>query len=565
MDSKSYLQCIGPSNDGLDAVLAPPASEVLLTAPIFKAPANTPLIPSPTKRGRATDKSKRSKRLRSSQLPIPPKNSAHEDICENFEALSSIATSSPVELNAIGFDEYVDAVIFESAGFMQISCDVCVVQGWHARLLEATDSWYHAQFAIAGTKVNVACQCPTRSCFHGRFLQEFYGTEFVPNLSLPSALDTPVCFFYRQGLGNGCFKNIFSVLAASGSPLNRAIVMYEGLDTGVGSWTCSKDSRDAAKHGTACLHMKLAADELGLIASLPGNADADSPLITSPICRVNEEIAVSYLPILPPIWAIIPSDEFLYTRPPPVFPDNVIWDGVTLAFHKRQLLSSIHPPTSTSDASEVRPTKYLLGQQLLPFPQLRKSLRAISGGDESRSQRSHSDQSSTCSAPSFIDIGGQLQAISPPLANLFKQHFDPNQNSRSGREIPRPIRRFFFQVAAEESAVQLLNQQAQEALKEFIANPCIGTEQYLRGSPHIYDLAHFDRKACSGLKYSTTLLAALNWIFCRSATVLLQLFQNSPPPENWAVEATGDGPDSDWESDVFTTCPKSEQGQYIHF
>ncbi|EKM74373.1 hypothetical protein AGABI1DRAFT_133339 [Agaricus bisporus var. burnettii JB137-S8] len=510
----------------------------------------------------------------------------------------------------------------------------------------------------------------------------------------------------------------YSLLAASGSPLNRAIVMYEGLDTGVGSWTCSKDSRDAAKHGTACLHMKLAADELGLIASLPGNADADSPLITSPIRRVNEEIAVSYLPILPPIWAIIPSDEFLYTRPPPVvfnpplppfrldansscpcigsqrsfyaparpaiirdstlytsygsftcsvelqacsecppprkqfigpdlrdkgifnfnnstlvshellddytssftlsetpfdawvefmrrrylvhgsrqfmgkdlfrscwfayarlqkfgndfecpacgkFPDNVIWDGVTLAFHKRQLLSSIHPPTSTSDASEVRPTKYLLGQQLLPFPQLRKSLRAISGGDESRSQRSHSDQSSTCSAPSFIDIGGQLQAISPPLANLFKQHFDPNQNSRSGREIPRPIRRFFFQVAAEESAVQLLNQQAQEALKEFIANPCIGTEQYLRGSPHIYDLAHFDRKACSGLKYSTTLLAALNWIFCRSATVLLQLFQNSPPPENWAVEATGDGPDSDWESDVFTTCPKSEQGQYIHF
>lgn len=66
------------------------------------------------------------------------------------------------------------------------------------------------------------------------------------------------------------------------------------------------------------------------MASLPQNAEEESSLIgklsilkepqlqlrltlsASPIRCVNAEIAVSYLPILPPIWIAVPADIALY-------------------------------------------------------------------------------------------------------------------------------------------------------------------------------------------------------------------------------------------------------------
>ncbi|EKM75940.1 hypothetical protein AGABI1DRAFT_94560 [Agaricus bisporus var. burnettii JB137-S8] len=394
------------------------------------------------------------------------------------------------------------------------------------------------------------------------------------------------------------------------------------------------------------------------MANIPHAIEGDESeplLVTSPIWRVNEEMAVSHLPILPPIWISLPTDTALYPRPPPIlfkpllplfqldstsscpctgfhrtfyikgnatinrmgtlytscgsfpcnvelqpcpecpasrkqfigpdlrehgifnysnstfvshelldeytssftlsetpfdawkfdddfecpecgkYPDNVIWDGVTLAFHRRQLLSSIHPPTSVSNSSEERPTKYLPGQQILPFPLLCKSLRAISAPDGSRTQPIGSATSNT------VDITAQLCAVSHPLATLFQVYFGPDRGN-----VPRAIRRFFFQVAAEESAIQMLNRPSQEALQSFVANPSAGSEQHLRGCLHIYDLLQFDRKRSVGEKYSAAVLAAVHWILRRSATVLLQLMRNSPLPKNWNDTASTIGA-SNWE------------------
>lgn len=221
------------------------------------------------------------------------------------------------------------------------------------------------------------------------------------------------------------------------------------------------------------------------------------------------------------------------------YPDNVIWDGVTLAFHRRQLLSSIHPPTSTSHSSEVRPTKYMPGQQALPFPNLRKSLRAISTADEPRAKQASSGQprasEALASGLPTADIVVQLHEISPFLATVFQKHF-----GSSLRTINRAVRRFFFQLAAEESIIQMINSPAQEALRKFLVNPSLGTEQNFRRIPHVYDLVQFDQKGSDKQRYSAPVLGAVEWLLRRSATVLQQLTENSPPSENWNKhEASG--------------------------
>jgi hypothetical protein len=48
-------------------------------------------------------------------------------------------------------------------------------------------------------------------------------------------------------------------------------------------------------------------------------------------------------------------------------PENTIWDGMTLAFNQKHLLSSLEPPTISQPSPIVRDrTQYISGQQTLP-------------------------------------------------------------------------------------------------------------------------------------------------------------------------------------------------------
>lgn len=60
------------------------------------------------------------------------------------------------------------------------------------------------------------------------------------------------------------------------------------------------------------------------------------------------------------------------------FPDNTIWDGVTLAFNQKHILSTLQPPTTLSPGdSPVRLSKSIKKQQLIPDSKLRKTIRTI--------------------------------------------------------------------------------------------------------------------------------------------------------------------------------------------
>ncbi|KAG2021190.1 hypothetical protein CC2G_006445 [Coprinopsis cinerea AmutBmut pab1-1] len=60
------------------------------------------------------------------------------------------------------------------------------------------------------------------------------------------------------------------------------------------------------------------------------------------------------------------------------FPDTVIWDGITLAFGRKHVRSSLRPPTTPSQDSLVREKmKYHKKQQLIEDKNLRKRLRLV--------------------------------------------------------------------------------------------------------------------------------------------------------------------------------------------
>ena len=57
-------------------------------------------------------------------------------------------------------------------------------------------------------------------------------------------------------------------------------------------------------------------------------------------------------------------------------PDNVIWDGVSLSFHRKHVLSSLRPPTTIHPTSPIRKSQYCT-QTLIISGDLRRTMRNI--------------------------------------------------------------------------------------------------------------------------------------------------------------------------------------------
>ena len=144
-------------------------------------------------------------------------------------------------------------------------------------------------------------------------------------------VDEPVILFTRESCDGDRYINRFSVESTGSTQVSsRAIVTHEGTDTGIGQWMCTKDG------GGSCTHINAARNHLqdllqsnmelgddaaeGVGGSGSGTCvnAAEYKLATHVRKRNHEDIAVSYLPILPPAWAGLPSDKELYKRPAPV-------------------------------------------------------------------------------------------------------------------------------------------------------------------------------------------------------------------------------------------------------
>jgi hypothetical protein len=159
-------------------------------------------------------------------------------------------------------------------------------------------------------------------------------------------------------------------------------------------------------------------------------------------------------------------------------PETVIWDGVTLAFSRKHLLTSLRPPTTLDINSPTRDSsRYQPQQQLLFDANLRKLVRKIVRGlalpiavvgeyfeeapveevpggkqkDSGVKGGSKGKDGSQAAVAAINHIYGiesackQLKAVNLGLASLFEEHYGIRAYG-SGRKVSSVFRELFVQV-----------------------------------------------------------------------------------------------------------------------
>ncbi|KAF8057790.1 hypothetical protein FPV67DRAFT_1429432 [Lyophyllum atratum] len=230
------------------------------------------------------------------------------------------------------FWTYVDLVWTGGVSVVQLYGNVFVVQGWDSKSALGMRSWYHLERTKIGTKTVVGCYCKRSRrdgvCVHQRFVEN-YGEEEFPGdkhalageykPTLPKDSEASAILFLRQPGGGEKFTNYFSVSSRSGTAKSRAVVMHDGDDRGGGSWKCTKDVQDNCIHITDARRVLLRV--LGLESTNGSREDMaidlnvlDAVMTPRKLRRNN---SISYLPIVPPIWAALDTDVPHYIRPNP--------------------------------------------------------------------------------------------------------------------------------------------------------------------------------------------------------------------------------------------------------
>ncbi|KAJ2915820.1 hypothetical protein MD484_g4588, partial [Candolleomyces efflorescens] len=245
-------------------------------------------------------------------------------------------------------------------------------------------------------------------------------------------------------------------------------------------------------------------------------------------------------------------------------PETTIWDGVTVSFNSRHLQSSLEPPTSISPGkSPVRPNViYVKGQQCLQDKSLRQSLRRIITGpslllpakpQSTLSRGQLTDNPETLEADESDDndeaIGSErsnqqkigkdilarvelipkvmesLTTVNVDLAQMFDYWFGISALS-ARREAPSAYHRFFTQVAADESILQMMNRPALATLSTFNRNPTHKQLSLLIHIPALYNILEIGFTRGSGQLLSWT-IGVCKWLQDRASAVMERLLEKN--------------------------------------
>ncbi|KAF8059621.1 hypothetical protein FPV67DRAFT_1674859 [Lyophyllum atratum] len=210
----------------------------------------------------------------------------------NLKVVPGLTDEVPVQSTDDSQDDTAYADLFWAGGIsvVQIYGDVFVVQGWDEKSASGTRSWFHLERTKIGTEVVVGCYCKSSrrdgNCVHRRFMED-YGEDAFPTNEYALADSTiSTVLFARQPMGGGeKFTNYFSDNCVHVVSSRDMLLKVLGLDIG-------NDEHD--------------------VVGVDLNAqDAVSRR------RVHRSSAISYQPVLPPVWAALDTDIIHYARPKP--------------------------------------------------------------------------------------------------------------------------------------------------------------------------------------------------------------------------------------------------------
>ncbi|XP_006463775.1 hypothetical protein AGABI2DRAFT_53662, partial [Agaricus bisporus var. bisporus H97] len=230
-------------------------------------------------------------------------------------------------------------------------------------------------------------------------------------------------------------------------------------------------------------------------------------------------------------------------------PDTIIWDGVTLAYSKKQVLNTVYPPTSKHPNAIVRNQRYPKVQCLIEDSHLRKLLSSITSEPLSLNNILSKNSNVSLSylmllfelSTEFLrEIDEAIQLTGDKcggLQNLLISYYGSSQLRVNG-EPSREVRRFFSQISTNESGLQIINRPALTKLELFLVNPSYGALSQLAPIPCLYHLAvhQWTQHNC----LSSEFLTALEWIKTRASDIIQKsMLREAVPLVDAGIDADG--------------------------
>lgn len=239
-------------------------------------------------------------------------------------------------------------------------------------------------------------------------------------------------------------------------------------------------------------------------------------------------------------------------------PADVIWDGVSLSFHRKHLLPSLHPPTKVHASSLIRDSRYHI-QAAIENSNLRQSMRkiitatfpsAVSSTSISGMDLGHQNialetevetdgsgsQDMTSSLELIFKVHEELKRVDESLASCFYSNISLTFVS-SGKKCQREYLDFFSQVstqleymmlsfkypilsqiASDDSVLQIVTRSLLVDLSCFVEDPTKEKASALVSVPAIYNILRLEERASHG--YSPDLLGVCKWLAGRANAVL---------------------------------------------
>ncbi|KAL0057799.1 hypothetical protein AAF712_015542 [Marasmius tenuissimus] len=207
-------------------------------------------------------------------------------------------------------------------------------------------------------------------------------------------------------------------------------------------------------------------------------------------------------------------------------PDCLIWDGVTLGFGRKHLTDSLRPPTYTDSLSLQRQRGYPQKPQLLTDEaQLRRLIRRwVKNGKKGGKQREDHEMGSKDGRQpedawnmreEFRTIVGHLARVSKDLALLFS-------NALSGKaDLSLVLRQaymsLFEQIAADESALQMVGVRCLPVLEDFVQRPTWEMGSRLVDIPALYNVLELEFRLNG--KYPEEVVKVASWMLERTRAV----------------------------------------------
>ncbi|KAF9552825.1 hypothetical protein CPC08DRAFT_646420 [Agrocybe pediades] len=253
-------------------------------------------------------------------------------------------------------------------------------------------------------------------------------------------------------------------------------------------------------------------------------------------------------------------------------PQAIIFDGVSLAFNRKNVLDSLRPPTTLHISSETRSsTVRLRNLQIIPDRTLRKQIRRIiegpsltaisncasvvdsvpidelceddcpdsegssdEDGERAKKKREREAQQRRLKAlqerldliPVVVE---KLSIINRSLGAVFQKHFD-QANFKLGRAPPAVYTKFFCQVSASETSIQMMNYPALLALKKFLGARDVVAAGALVLTPTLRNLLLYEFSSSHSTPgIDPHIFDMCTWLYVRGETVRRTLLNNSVP------------------------------------